>query len=53
MLTSGPDLSPAPIGGATSGLQFYLEDLLGRHVDLAMDGELRSEILPYVERDLI
>lgn len=35
------------------GAQFYLEDLLGRTVDLAATGEVRPEILPYVERDLI
>ena len=35
------------------GAQFYLEDLLGRPVDLAADEELRSEIRPYVERDAI
>ena len=43
---------PRPDWRRYFGVQFYLEDLLGRHVDLAMDGELRSEILPYVERDL-
>ncbi len=35
------------------GAQFYLEDLLGRTVDLATDGEVRAEIRPYVERDSI
>ena len=35
------------------GAQFYLEDLLGRPVDMAADGELRTEILPSVERDTI
>ena len=35
------------------GAQFYLEDLLGRPVDLATDGEVRREIRPYVERDVI
>ena len=34
------------------GAQFYLEDLLGRRVDFAMDEELRAEFRPYVERDL-
>ena len=34
------------------GAQFYLEDLLERHVDFAMDEELRAEFRPYVERDL-
>jgi len=44
-------------GPATSrgyfGTQFYIEDLLGRPVDLATRQELRAEIRPYVEEDLI
>lgn len=35
------------------GLMFYLEDLLGRPVDLVTDKALRAEIRPYVERDAI
>ena len=35
------------------GAQFYLEELLGRTVDLAAAGEVRPEIRPYVERDVI
>ena len=35
------------------GAQFYLEDLLGRPVDMAADGEIRAEIRPYMERDAI
>ena len=35
------------------GAQFYLEDLLGRPVDMSTMRELRSEILPYVERDTV
>ena len=35
------------------GAQAYLEDLLGRPVDMATDQELRAEIRPYVERELI
>ena len=35
------------------GAQAYLEDLLGRSVDMAIDQELRPEIRPYVERELI
>jgi uncharacterized protein with HEPN domain/predicted nucleotidyltransferase len=34
------------------GAQFYLEDLLGRAVDLSTIKTLRPEILPYVERDI-
>ncbi len=35
------------------GAQFYLEDLLGRPVDLVTDNELRPEVRPYVERESI
>ena len=35
------------------GAQFYIEDLSGRKVDLARRHELRKEILPYVDKDLI
>jgi predicted nucleotidyltransferase len=42
-------------GPATSaryfGVQFYLEDLLGRSVDLVTEKALRSELRPYVERE--
>jgi predicted nucleotidyltransferase len=44
-------------GPATSdryfGLQFYLEDLLGRPVDLVTDKALRPELRPHVEREAI
>ena len=44
-------------GRATSkryfGTQFYIEDLLGRPVDLMTDGALRQELRPYVEREAI
>ena len=44
-------------GPATSarffGVQFYLEDLLGCHVDLVTDHALRSELRPYIERDAL
>lgn len=44
-------------GPATSeryfGVQFYLEDILGRQVDLVTDKALRPELRPYVERDAI
>ncbi len=35
------------------GTQFYLEDLLGRPVDLVSEKALRPRLRPYVERDLI
>ena len=42
-------------GPATSqryfGVQFYLEDLLGRPVDLVTAKALRPELRPYVERE--
>lgn len=44
-------------GPATSaryfGLQFSLEDLLGCQVDLVTEKALRSELRPFVERDLV
>lgn len=35
------------------GTQFYLEDLLGRPVDLVTETALRDRLRPYVERDAI
>lgn len=35
------------------GVQFYLEDLLGRPVDLVTEKALRERLRPYVERDAI
>ena len=35
------------------GAQAYLEDLLGRPVDMATSQELRAEIRPHVERELV
>jgi len=35
------------------GVQFYLEDLLGRPVDLVTDKALRAELRPYVEREAL
>ena len=44
-------------GPATSeryfGVLFFLEDLLGRPVDLVTDKSLRAELKPYVEQTLI
>ncbi len=44
-------------GPATSaryfGLLFYLEDLLGRPVDLVTDEALRPEFRPYVEAEAV
>ncbi|MEA2118217.1 nucleotidyltransferase family protein [Halovibrio sp. HP20-50] len=35
------------------GLQFYLEDLFGRSVDLVTDKALRHELRPYVESEAL
>ena len=35
------------------GVQFYLEDLLHRPVDLVTEKALRERLRPYVERDAI
>ena len=44
-------------GPATSkryfGVQFYIEDLLGRPVDLVTSKALRKELRPFVEREAI
>ena len=44
-------------GPATSktyfGVQFYIEDLLGRQVDLVTEKALRKELRPYVEREAL
>ena len=35
------------------GAQFYLEDLLGRPVDLVTEKDLRPEVWRYVEREVV
>lgn len=44
-------------GPATSdryfGVQFYLEDLLGRPVDLVTDKALRPELRPFIEHEAV
>ena len=44
-------------GPATSeryfGVQFFLEDLLGRSVDLVTDKALRPELRPFIEKEAI
>lgn len=44
-------------GPATSarffGVQFYLEDLLGRPVDLVTEKALRPELRPYIEKERV
>ena len=57
--TEGSDVDIlARFGGpATSkryfGVQFYIEDLLGRQVDLSTDKALRAELRPSIERESI
>jgi hypothetical protein len=59
--TAGPesdiDILVAFDGPATSkryfGVQFYLEDLFGRPVDLVTDKALRPELRPFIEREAI
>ena len=56
-LDSDVDILVSFDGPATSkryfGVQFYLEDLLGRPVDLVTDKALRPELRPYIEREAI
>ncbi|MCZ7561399.1 MAG: nucleotidyltransferase family protein [Burkholderiaceae bacterium] len=44
-------------GPATSeryfGVQFHLEDLLGRPIDLVTDKALRPELRPFIEREAV
>ncbi len=35
------------------GVQFHLEDLLGRPVDLVTEKALRSELRPYIEEEKV
>ena len=35
------------------GVQFYIEDLLGRPVDLVTDKALRAEMRPFIERGMV
>ncbi len=52
---SDVDILVAFDGPATSaryfGVQFYLEDLLGRPIDLVTEKALRAELRPYIERE--
>ena len=51
------DILVAFDGPATSdryfGVQFYLEDLLGRPVDLVTEKALRPELRPRIEREAV
>jgi hypothetical protein len=54
---SDVDILVAFDGPATSrryfGVQFYLEDLLGRPVDLVTEKALRPQLRPYIEQEQI
>ena len=54
---SDVDILVAFDGPATSsryfGVQFFLEDMLGRRVDLVTDKALRTELRPYIEREAV
>ena len=54
---SDVDVLVAFDGPATSkryfGLQFYLEDLLGRPVDLVTEKALRPELRPHIEKEQV
>lgn len=51
------DILVAFDGPATSkryfGVQFYLEDMFGRPVDLVTDKAVRKELRPFIEREAI
>ena len=47
------DFEPAADAARYFGLQFYLEDLIGRPVDLVTRKALRERLRPYVERDAV
>lgn len=55
--SSDIDVLVAFDGPATSkrffGVQFYLEDLFGRPVDLVTEKALRPELRPYIEREQV
>ena len=54
---SDVDILVSFVGPATSeryfGVQFFLEDLLGRPVDLVTDKALRPELRPFIEREAV
>jgi predicted nucleotidyltransferase len=51
------DILVSFVGPASSeryfGVQFFLEDLLGRPVDLVTEKALRPELRPYIEREAV
>lgn len=59
--TAGPDsdvdvlvdFEGPPTAKRYFGVQFYLEDLLGREIDLVSADALRPRLRPYVEKDAV
>ena len=51
--TSSSSLAQPPDWKAYFGVVSYLEDILGRQVDLATIADVRKEIRPFVERDAV
>jgi uncharacterized protein len=47
------DFEGSPTPQRYFGVQFYLEDLLGRAIDLVTEDALRPRLRPYVERDAV
>ncbi len=47
------EFSGAATASGFFGLQFYLEDLFGKPIDLVTENALRPEFRPYVERGLL
>lgn len=51
------DILAAFDGPATSeryfGVQFYLEDLFGRRIDLVTEKALRAELRPFIEKEAV
>jgi predicted nucleotidyltransferase len=43
----------APTFRGYMGLKFFLEDLLGKQVDLVSRGALKPRVRPYVEREAV
>ena len=54
MAPSHPTLcAPIELISRYFGVQFYLEDLFGKPVDLITERALRPELKPFIDRDRI
>ena len=47
------DFDGPAISNRYFGVQFYLEDLLGRPVDLVTEKALRHELRPFIEKEAV